>query len=574
MAPRPKPVFDPNDPIALRSFYEALRSRLSTERSSWDSHWQQLSSFFAPRTSRFNQDDANRGERKDFDIINETALLALRTLKAGMLTGMSSQTLTWFKLGAEDDELDEHADVRAWCDEVEERVRKVFIKSNVYQSLLTMYGEEGLYGTSCFLVEEDPKTVIRCRPYPIGSFYLMQDDTLRIDGCIRVVKMTVRQTVERFGYANCSMAMQTLYDSNAGGVKEDMYEIVHVLHKGSYFGPEKDGGLKPQMPWFSAWYELSAYNQKLGMLRQAGFLENPLICGRWAVTGENVYGESSAMDCLGSTMSLQCWEERVAQGVERGMNPTLLAGTDVDPRRFTTLPGDIIFADTKDVSNVMRPAYAIDFKLDHAIGQIQRIEARINDAMYRSLFQMFSESDRREITAEEIRARAAEKMQVLGPVIERNVEEVLSPLIQRTVGIMQRRGLLPPLPQIMQGRNVNIEFISILARAQKLSEVNNLTQYLGLLGSEAALNQGILDNVDLDAAARVAAEALAIPSKILRTADQVSAIRQDREQQQQQQIAADNAQKLASAANNLAQAKLGTGSALDATLPALAGGGE
>lgn len=570
-----KPSVDQKDGLALRTYYEALRVQLENDRTSNIPKWQQLESFFDPGTARWNVSDVNNQARKDQFLINSTGQLGLRTLKAGMLTGMSSQTRPWFKIMADRDDLNALKPVRSWCESADEVVKKVFLKSNYYEALLTLYGDEGLYGTGAFTIEEDEKSVIRCHSIPVGSYAIGLDDDLRVDLYMRVYSMTVRQIVERFGREKTSSAVLALYDSNAGGMKETRYPVVHVIHCGDYFG-DSDEGVEGAMdfPWTSVWYEQGPFNDKTGILKRSGFLENPLICGRWNVVGENVWGKGAAQDCLGDVMSLQSWEMILAQAGEKHADPPTVVGTDIDPRRANLLPGEMIFADTKDVSKVIAPAYQVDLQIQPGMSMLERIEKRVNDAMYRSLFQMFSESDRREITAEEIRARAAEKMQVLGPVVERNVVEVLAPSVVRTLGICERRGLLAPLPEEMKGQKFKLEFVSILAQAQKMSAVNNVTQYLSILGSEVAVDQGILDNVDLDEVARYVGENLSVPSKLLRTAEDVAAIRADRAKQQQQQQAAENAQKLAQAAQNLSQAKTGQGSLLDQALPALAGGAE
>lgn len=556
---------DPNDGIALRTYLESLRGWLSSDRSSWDAQWADLSAFFEPYGSRFTYSDVNQGRRKDLMIINETGLLAKRTLAAGMLNGMSPPTRPWFHLKASDDTLDQQVPVRQWCEAVDQQIRGVFLKSNVYQTLLTAYGEEGLYGTSAFFLMEDPDTVIRCYPQPIGSYYLGVNDTLRQDLFMRIEMMTVRQLVDRFGYDNCSEATQVLYNSPAGGVKENRYPVVYCVMSGNYFGPN---GIKPPMPWISTYYEMGNYSKK-GILRRSGFHENPIICGRWKVTGENIYGNSPGMDCLGSTMSLQAWEDRIAQAAEKQFNPPMIASSDIDARRLTTLPGDISFVDARDVSGVFKPAYQFDFRLEGGLQQIQRIEGRINDAMYRSLFQMFSESDRRDITAEEIRARQQEKMQVLGPVVERNIEEMLSPLVKRTFAIMHRKGMIPPLPEALKDVKIKIEFDSILAQAQKIGTITNLTQFIQFVGGQVAVSPEIMDVVNTDEVVRKFADLASTPSKILRTPEEVQSIRAGRQQQQAMAQAAENAQKLAAAGKNMADSPLDQGTLLDAALPEL-----
>ena len=568
-------LLDPDQGIQLRTHLESLRASMRSVRSSWDGQYSQLRAFFAPRNGRSSTSDVNRGQRMDYEIINECALLALRVLCSGMQTGMSNQTRVWFKTKPIDPKLKDDQDARKWCEEVDDIVRSTMLKSNFYQTLLEMYESEGLYGTGAFLIESDAKTDIRCHPYPIGSYYLGCDDTLRIDLCIRELSMTARQIVEKFGYENVSQSICNIYDSNAGGVKETYYPIAHVIHKGDYYGPSKTG--KPNPPWMSIWYEIGQFNEKQGILRKSGFLENPLIAGRWRTVGENIYGESPAMDILGSAMSLQAWEERLAQAAEKQFNPPMIASSSIDPRRLTTLPGEFSFVDEKDVRGAFMPAYEIDFKLDGGLAMIQRIEKRIDEGMFRSLFQMISDSDRREITAEEIRARQQEKMQILGPVVERNVEEVLAPSYRRIVNILFRSGKLPPIPPAMQHPQggtlpMSVEFESILASAQKMNGLNNINAVMDFAGKEAALNQGIMDNFDIDAVARRYGDLANLPSDLMRTPEQVQKIRADKARAAQQAELAKNAQSLAQAAQTASQTPTSSGNLLETVAPGLAGG--
>lgn len=563
---------DVNDGQALRVYYEGLRAQMQSDRATWDPHWADLVDFFSPRSASWDWSDTNIGDRRDFDIINETALECRRTLAAGMASGMTPQASKWFALEADTSEDDEDLEVRDFCEKVEERVRKVFLKSNTYSALLNLYDEEGFLGTSAFLVMPDDKSVIRCYEYQIGRYYLSLDSTRRVSVILRVLYMTISQVVEEFGFDACSSSVKTLYTNPAGGSKETRIPVVHVIHKGDYFA-ENPG--KPKWPWRSVYYEMSANDSKTGLLKESGFFECPVMVGRWRVVGENTYAESPGMDCLGSTMSLQAWEERIAQAVEKQVNPPTVASTDVDPRKLSTLPGDVIFISSKDASKAFVAAYQVDFRVEGGVQILQRIEQRIQRLMYQSLFQMISNSDRREITAEEIRAKQQEKMQVLGPVVERNVEEVLAPLIMRTLGIMERAGMLPAIPKRMlkadgTPKKFKLEFISILAKAQKMQGLTNLAQFMQFMGSEAAINSSMMDVVKVDEVAREYAELSDVPAHILRSEEEVAALRAEKQRAQQQAMLAENAQKLAQGAAVAATTIPEEGSLLDKVMPGFA----
>ena len=567
-------LLDPGNGIELRTFLESLRGQMVSVRGSWDPIYGQLKAFFAPYSAQFDADDTNDGSRQDQLIINETGALDLDVLTSGMHIGMSDQTRDWFKSQPENDTLRDNQEVKTWCEDVDDVVRRTMLKSNFYETLLEMYESEGLYGTGVFIIEEDDETDINCKSYPVGSYYLGCDDQLRVDLMVRVLQMTARQIVEKFGYDNVSSATQTYYDSNAGGTKETYYDVVHVIHKGTYYS-ETQGRKNP--PWMSIWYELSSFNEKKGVLRIAGFHECPMIVGRWKTRGEDIYGRSPAMKVLGSVMSLQAYEERLAQASEKQFNPTLLYGSSVDPRKLTSLPGDFLMVNDKDVTKAVAPAYNVDFKLDAGLKMLDRIESRIHEGMFRSTFQRVSDLQKSNITAEEIRAIRQEQMQVVGPVIERNVGEVHAPSYRRIVSILFRKGRLPPMPAVMKRpdggmESISVVFESILASAQKMAHLNNLNTVVQFAGQEAALDQQLLDNIDMDATFREYAADANVPAKLIRTAEQVAAIRADKARAQQQQMMAENAQKLAQAAQTASQTPAGAGTLLQKVAPGLAGG--
>ncbi len=548
---------DTSDGVQVRVYYESLRSALWAERSSWDAMYRQLARFVLPRNQRFVYSDTDNGQRLDYSIVDNTATIAHRTLRAGLSAGICSPTRKWLTLKTDDRKLNERREVKIWLEETEKILGDAQLKSNFYQTMHNAFGELGLYGTNAFTVLEDDKDDFRCYPWPIGSYCIAGDDTCRIDLFMRIVQMTVRQIVEKFGFNSCSQSVQNMYTNNSGGNKETWYPVVNVVHPNRYFGGKQL--LPDHKPWISVWYEMGSFgNEKqskgnFGLLRKSGYWECPAVASRWDVVGEDFYGISPGMDALGDTMGLQLLQKRKQEAIDKMVKPPLLASPALINQKVSLLPGDITYADLRDGNAGVRPLYEMRFDVADAVVDIQDHHRRIDDAFYKSLFLMLSSSDRREVTAEEIRAKQEEKMLVLGPVLERSNGELLAPAVMRQLAILNRRGKLPPPPEAMKGKKLSVEFSSILAQVQRMMGVANLDRFMATVGQEAAVNQGVFDKVDLDEVVNQYADMLGVSPKVLRSEEATAAIRQDKAQQAKQAAQAENAKNLAAAAQNLSQ---------------------
>lgn len=553
--PSEDPQLDYNDGFQLRTYYESLRGWLSNEYATWMPHHEQLAAVFAPRSPRFNYASQDLGWRKDLAIVDDTGVLALRTLTGGMMSGVCTPSRTWFHVRTDNEEVNATHEAKVWLEKVEDKLRTTMLRSNYYQSKHTMFRELGLYGTSCYLILEDEKDDIRCYPEPVGSYYISGDEALRVDFRMRIYSMTARQMVAKFGYKNCSSAVQSYWDSNAGGLKDQWLQVVHVIHPNTYFATNPKGEAA-QYPWVSVYYELSQFNDSTGLLKRSGFYEKPFVAPRWDVTGEDFYGYSPAMDCLGDCMSLQLLQKRKSQAVDKMIDPPMIASPAMMNQKMSILPGDITFTDTRDGQMGFRPAYELNFNVQACLEDIREHQGRIDEGMFKTLFLMNADSDRRQITAEEIRAKQEEKMLILGPVLERLNDEALKPDIFRIFRILERRGKLPPMPEVMKKAKINIEFTSILSQAQKMLSINSIDRFEGFLGRQAAINPAVLDVVNSDEMNREYADLLGVPDKILNDQDTIGAIREDRAKQQALVQQADVAEKMASAGKTLSETPL------------------
>lgn len=452
------------------------KTALWSERASWDSHWQEIATYQLPRAGRFQTTDTNKGDKRFNSIYDSTAIFAHRTLAAGMMSGMTSPARPWFRLALSDKDLMEYAPVRDWLFSVSGMMRAVFYASNTYNSLHQCYEELGAFGTWGNFVQPDFDNVIHHYPMTIGEYALATNDKGRVDTICRQLQMTVGQMVKQYGRDKCSTAVQNLWDH---GTLDAWVPVLHMVQ------PRADRDLAKvdsrNMPFASIYFEAGGNEDKY--LSEGGFKRFPALCPRWVVTGNDIYGRSPGMDCLGDVKQLQHEQLRKAQAIDYQVNPPLQVPTQYKDQAHKRLPGGVMYVDSNAPGGGVRSAYEVNLRLDYLLADIQDVRERIRGAYYADLFLMMANDKRSGTTATEIAERHEEKLLMLGPVLERLHDELLSPLIDITFDRMSDAGILPPAPPEIEGRDLNIEFISTLAQAQRAVAAAGSDRLLGTVNT-------------------------------------------------------------------------------------------
>ena len=539
-----------------RQQLEKMRMTLRSERESFMPHWRDLSDYVMPRRARYTIAERNKGDRRNKKIIDSTATLAMRNLMAGMMSGLTSPARPWFSLTTPDPSLGEFGPVKTWLDDVTKRMRTIFLKSNLYNALPLLYCDQGLFGTSAMAVLEDDQDVIRCYSFPIGSYCLAQSHRHTVDTFVREYAMTVRQLVQRFGLENCSRSVQDQYNN---GNYETWIDVAHMIHPNEEYNPEK---LAAKYKRFSSCYWELGSDEEGKFLDESGFDEFPVMAPRWNLTGEDVYGHSPGMDALGDVQQLQAMQRRMIQSIDKMVNPPMVAPTSMQNKKASLLPGDITYVDTTQGSTGFKPAHEIRMPLQELSVLIGETQNRVKRCFYEDLFLMLANSDRRQITAREIEERHEEKLLMLGPVLERQNEDLLDPLIDRTFAIMMRRGEVPAPPAEIAGQELKVEYISIMAQAQKMVATSGLERFVGFVGNLASAKPEIADKLDFDQVVDEYSDMLGVPPKIVRPDEEVAKIREGRAQAIAAQQRAEQLQQVAQGAKLLSETDMGNDSAL------------
>lgn len=510
-----------------KQFLEKQLSQLVTARSSYDSHWKELSDFILPNCGRFLTTDVGRNKRNT-KVVDPTGGLASRTLESGMLSGITSPTRPWFSLNTPNKQLMDSWPVKMWLSQVVELMNDVMNKSNWYQSLTVLYRYLGTFATGAISILEDDEDVIRTHVLPIGSYFISNSDRLQVDTVFRKFSMTCRQLVAKFGLDNVSDSVKSAWDT---GSYETWFEVVHAVLPNT----NRDTGKlnSKNKRYSSVYYQPGGGGDKL--LSESGFDEMPILVPRWDINGEDAYGSSCpGILALGGVKALQLQQKRKDQAIDKLVNPPMMAPSSMKNERLSLLPGDVTYYNGAGDTQGFKPVYEINPRISELLESIQDGRQLTNECYFVPLFNMFSNINTRSMPIEAVNEMRDEKMLQIGPVLDRLNDELLDPAIDRIFNIMNRRGMLPPPPEELQGQPLRVEYTSVMAQAQKAVGIGSIERAVGFIGNLVAAGfPQAGDKLDVDQSVDEYFDMLGVPTTITKSDEQVQAEREQRAQQQQ-----------------------------------------
>jgi len=510
---------------------QQLRKRkqaLWNERSGrgWDAHWQELSNYIHPRALRLYKSRRNQGTKQNQFIINGTATKASRILSSGMHAGNTPPSRPWFRLAPFDPESNNDAEARRYLNDVRDILLELYAKTNTYNALPRMYRHLGDFGVACQIIFESERDTFRHHVLSPGTYCLALDENFKPDTLYRTVQLSVRQIVRAFGDEKASTGIK---DAQRNGRLDDTFEIINVIEPNEEANPMLyDRGGKP---WRSVWFEMDDSSDDI--LLESGFNTKPFNAVRWEVEGEDAYANSPGMEALGDIKALQHMEKRKAQLIDKLVNPPMVGPAALRNEQASLRPGMVTYLDSQ-TGQKFEPAFTVDARgLQEIRADIQEKERLINSAYFADLFLMLANTAVPNMTAREIEERHEEKMLQLGPVLERISDELLDPMIDRTFDVAHRAGVLPDAPDSLQGQATKVEYISILAQAQKLVATVGIERFVGFIAQNAELFPDMIDKVDSDRVADHYADMTGVDPDIIRSDEEVEGIRAERQAQQQ-----------------------------------------
>ena len=410
-----------------------------------------------------------------------------------------------------------------------------FNRSNFQQEIFELYHDLITFGTACMFIEEDDDDIIKFSTRHIDEVYIAENDKGRIDTVFRRFHISARAAMQKFGDAT-STDIKSIF-------KRDPYqevEILHAVYPRSDFNPKKKD--KGNMPFESVYLEYKNSNE----LSVGGFKEFPFVVPRYLKASNEIYGRSPAMTALPDVKMLNEMSKTTIKAAQKQVDPPLLVPDDGFLLPVRTVPGGLNFyrSGTRDR---IEP---LNIGANNPLGL--NMEEQRRDAI-RAVFyvnQLMMQQGP-QMTATEVVQRNEEKMRLLGPVLGRLQSELLKPLIDRVFNILLRNNMFSPAPEFLSGRDIEIEYVSPLAKAQKSSELQSIMRAIEILGSLANVAP-VFDYVNFDNLVKHLADIVGMPQKLLKSQNEVNAQRQEQAAQAEQQQQMAQMQQVAQAAGDVA----------------------
>lgn len=516
---------------------------LQGQRGDWLSYWQDVANFCLPRKAWMTTIKIY-GEQLKFNFLYDSrAILALKKSAAGFHSNLTNPASKWFSFRTLDEKYMQPGNVQRYFKEVDDTQYGVINNSNFNESMLEYYTDDLCFGSTCICTEEDHKTEVRYTPIPLEQINVELDERGELYALYRSFKYTALQCQLKFGDNNLSKMMK---DAIKDGKNYQKFDILHYVGPRDQRNVEKKDSVN--MSYKSIWIAPKEEHK----LSESGFTSNPYDFERFWVHADDTFGYSPAMDALASI--------KLANAQKR----TLIRRAMKDTDQATAQPGRFWMGRLNQNPSAMNYYDATKYNKDHfftvptggnpqlSIEMMQMEQNLIDEAFFIPLFQAMTRQTK-ELNVPETQKIISESLSMIGPVVGRMVKGI-SRCQLRTYEILNRRLLFPLPPKEIQGQNLNLVFLSPLAKAQRTSELQGLVSWLGLVQNMSAWIPDAKDKVESDRIIDGSADLFNVDPSFVKEQNKVDEVRKKTMALKQQQMQMAQAEQAASIAKTGAEA--------------------
>lgn len=515
-----------------------LLSALRSERSNWESNWQETTEYVVPNKNNFTR-TSTQGEKKGLDLFDSTAIHSNQLL-AGALHGMlTNPSSFWFALSTGNSKIDQTDAVRIWLDNAMRKIHLVLNNANFQTEIHEIYLDLGSVGTALLYIEPDKVTKVRFAAQFLNHCYIMEDNKGMVDTVFRCFQWTLKQAVQEWGD---KLPPKMLAEATDNPNKKQQF--IHAVFPRKIYG--RNRGPK-EMPFASCYYV--EQENEITMLSEKGYKTFPYAVPRWSKSSGETYGRSPAMNALPDIKMVNAMMRTTLEGAEKVVNPPLMAPDDGFVRKVRLTPAGVNYYRAGSTDRI--EPLLTNARIDFGYQAVNDVRQRIQQAFFVDQLQL---NQGPQMTATEVNQRTEEKLRLMGPLLGRQHSELLKPMIERIFDILQDAGEFGEPPDVLVNQNVSVNYTSAIAKVQMASEIVNIQRAVAAMGPIAQFAPDCLDIIDTDKTARFILDKSSVPQELIRSKKGIDGIRQGRAQAQEEANQEQSALTESEVAGNMAPA--------------------
>lgn len=523
--------------------YVARLEQLKGIRAPHESSWNDATEYVLPNRGDFTI-SRGKGHTRTERIFDGTAPWANEQLASGLAGFLTNPTQRWFKLRFMDPKIDKRRDARKYLEAVENIMYDEVFNSpgtNFAPQSHELYMDIGAFGTSVMMIEDRPGKPINFQTFHLGNCYIAEDGSGIVDTVYRKVMKTNRQIFSRYKDKLSAQQIESMLKKPY----EDT-ECLHIVEPNDDFTPTS--GLNTKKKFVST---LILMDKEKAILEESGFDEFPYVVPRWQKTAEEVYGRGPASTAMPDIKMVNAMMKTIIKAGQKVVDPPLQVPDDGFMLPIRTSPAGLNFfrAGINDRIEEFGNKGRIDIGLDLLRNRHEHIMRVYHIDVLRL------KEDGPQMTATEVLQRQEEKMRNISPMTGRMQSEYASPMVTRVYRLGAKRKMFPELPGDLANAPMKIEYSSQVARAQKATQLQNVTRLLEAFVPLVNIKPDLADKFNADGYFDWAHELLDAPTAVAMSKEDVKITRDARKQAQEAEQQKGDMERLAAGGLDVAKSQ-------------------
>lgn len=485
--------------------------------------WQDTSEFVYPYvqiTSKFEE-----GTPRTKEIFDMTPLLDSEDMVANLkhILFPAGQVFFAIKVG-DSKKLPDH--VQRYISMLTEVSHDQIFNSNFITELDEVLRSLIHFGPASIFSEWTPKTGLNYRASVIGSYQLIENNKKLVDGIIITIEYTPKQAIEEFGNKAGKDVIEASNDPHKVNTK---FEYIYIIKPRETTNPN----LSPNVNTNMAWEEQVVNVKEKTFALESGYPQFPYHVARWKRPATEKNGRGISTELLPQIKVLNRMNRDFNEVGNKWANPARETLSSFNGR-YRTFPG------ANNVVRELPSSRAVDQGLNGNFNitekSLDRQTGIIDRAYFKNAFNPIDDltGDRR--TTLEIRERVRGKWPMIGNPVSRIWYEQIAPLVERSILLLIRNGVVEQPPEELAGIGFGLDFVGPFALELRSQQSKAFQEWAFVVGELEASFPGSVDNVDADDAIMRMGRTLGVNTEDMSSEEQRTEKREARAAEKQQQL--------------------------------------